>query len=91
MVLKALFGIVDIKDSADFLHSITCEPVSNMTFHQVLLKYLKMSDGHFLIAKVHQANPQLETIVIVPNTPVAKCLIVTMNKKYCCLSLAYAH
>jgi hypothetical protein len=45
-----------------------------------MLKYLKMSDGHSLLAEVHQAGPQLETTVILPHTPEAKQLVATMNK-----------
>jgi hypothetical protein len=39
-----------------------------------------MSDGHSLLAEVHQAGSQLETTVIVPHTLEAKRLVATMNK-----------
>jgi hypothetical protein len=45
-----------------------------------MMKYLKMSDGHSLIAKVHQEGPQLKTTCIVPHTPEAERLVATMNK-----------
>ncbi len=45
-----------------------------------MLKYLKMSDGHSFIAKVHQEGPQLETTCIVPQTLEVERLIATMNK-----------
>ncbi len=80
MVLKALIRIVDNDDSADFLNPIPHEPVGNMTLLQVLLKHLKISDRHSLIAKIHQTDPQLKTTIIVPNKLEAECLIATMNK-----------
>jgi hypothetical protein len=80
MVLKAVSSIVDINNSAEFLHPVLRQPIGSMSLQQVMLKYLKMSDGHSLLAEVHQAGPQLETTVIVPHTPEAKRLVATMNK-----------
>jgi hypothetical protein len=80
MVHKAVGGIIDIDDLADFLHPVSRQLIGSITLHQVILKYLKMSDGHSLVAEVHQAGPQLETTLIVPHTLEAKRMIATMNK-----------
>jgi hypothetical protein len=80
MVHKAVGGIIDIDDLADFLHPVSRQSIGGITLCQVILKYLKMSDGHSLVAKVHQAGTQLETNVIIPHTPEAKRMIATMNK-----------
>jgi hypothetical protein len=90
MVLEALIGIVDISDSADFLHPVTRQPVGNMTLHQVLLKYFKLSNRHSKIAKVHPANPALETTIISPThwKPRPYCYY---EQERCRLSWAYAH
>jgi hypothetical protein len=80
MVHEAVGGIIDIDDSADFHHPVSCQLIGSITLCQVILKYLKMSNGHSLVAKVHQAGSQLETTVIVPQTPEAEWMIATMNK-----------
>jgi hypothetical protein len=80
MVLEAVGGIINVDNSANFLHLVSRQSVGSMSLCQVMLKYLKMSNGHLLIAEVHQAGPQLETIIIVPHIPEAKQLIATMNK-----------
>jgi hypothetical protein len=80
MVHEAVGGIIDIDDLADFLRPVSRQSIGSITLCQVILKYLKMSDGHSLVAKVHQAGPQLKTTVIVPHTPEAEQMIATINK-----------
>jgi hypothetical protein len=80
MVHEAVGGIINIDDLADFLHPVSRQSIGSITLCQVILKYPKMSDGHSLVAEVHQASPQLKTTVIVPHTPEAKRMIATMNK-----------
>jgi hypothetical protein len=80
MVLKAVDGIIVVENSANFLHPVLHQSMGSMSLRQVMLKYLKMSNGHSLVTEVHQAGPQLERTVIVPHTPEAEWLIATMNK-----------
>ena len=49
----------------------------------VLLKYLCLSDGHQLIAEIHQSKePMVPVQAVIPNTPEAEGMIVMMNKNF---------
>jgi hypothetical protein len=80
MVLEAISGIINVDDFANFLHPLSHQSMGSMSLHQVMLKYLKMSKGHLLIAEVHQAGPQLKMTIIAPHTLEDKQLIAIMNK-----------
>jgi hypothetical protein len=44
------------------------------------MNFLKMSDGHSLVAEVYQSNISKPTHIIIPNTPEAERLVGMMNK-----------
>jgi hypothetical protein len=55
--------------------------LGNLPLRQVLLRYLGLSDGHQLIAKVHQSDEIMGPVqAVIPNTPEAKRMILMMNK-----------
>ncbi len=59
------------------------ESLSRMTLRQVLTKSLKISDGNFLFAEVHQLPAPLSPVhVVVPHTPEAEQMILMMNKNF---------
>ena len=46
-----------------------------------MLNYTKMSNGHQLIAEVHQASTLVGSVhIVVPNSPEAERMVVMMNK-----------
>jgi hypothetical protein len=52
-----------------------------LSLRQVLLCYLWLSDGHQLIAEVHQSDEIMGPVqAVVPNTPEAERMILMMNK-----------
>jgi hypothetical protein len=48
-----------------------------------MLKYIKLSNGHQLIAEVHQTStPVGPVLIMIPNTPEAKRMMIMMNKNF---------
>jgi hypothetical protein len=48
-----------------------------------MLKYIKLSDGHQLIAEVHQASTLVGPVhIAIPNTPEAERMVIMMNKNF---------
>jgi hypothetical protein len=46
-----------------------------------MFNYMKMSDGHQLIAEVHQASTLVGSVhIVVPNLPEAERMVMMMNK-----------
>jgi hypothetical protein len=57
--------------------------IMTITLRSVLLKYLRLSSGHQLIAEIHQSlEPMAPVQAIVPNTHEAEHMIVMMNKNF---------
>jgi len=75
MILEDIIGITRIynKDTGTFL--------GTLSLRQALLRYLRLSDGHQLIAEVHQSEEVMGPVqAVIPNTPEAERMILMMNK-----------
>jgi hypothetical protein len=53
------------------------------TLCQVLLCYVRLSNGHQLLAEIHQSNGVMGRVqAVIPNTPEAEQMILMMNKNF---------
>ena len=52
-----------------------------MNLCHVLYKYVKMYDGHSLIAEAHQRGHMGSLDIVIPNTPEAETMVTIMNKQ----------
>jgi hypothetical protein len=82
MIFEDIVGITNLDGAADYhqegMHNTLC-----FTLHQILLRYVRLSDGHQLIAKVHQSYDVMGHVqAIIPNTPEAEQMILMMNKNF---------
>jgi hypothetical protein len=83
MILEDIFGIVDLDGSAAVKDEETGREIGSHSLCTILLKYLHLSDGHQLIAEIHQAKePMAPVQAVIPNTPKAERMIATMNKNF---------
>ena len=80
MVIEELSGIVNLDEPQEILDPETDKKVGILTLRMVLMNYLKMEDGHPMIAEVHQEEICRSTYVIVPQTEEAERMIGMMNK-----------
>jgi hypothetical protein len=80
MMPEELVGVINLDHAAPIMHPTTGLYVVSYTLHYVLLNFIKMSDGHSLIAEAHQGDISLPTHLIIPSTPEAERLISMMNK-----------
>ena len=81
MTAEALKGIIDF-DVTETVYSVSnpTKPVARMSLRHVLYKYVKMEDGHSLIAEAHQRGPMGLVDIVIPNTPEAEIMVKMMNK-----------
>ncbi len=83
MILEDILGIVDLDGSAVVKDEETGREIMSITLRSFLFKYLRLSDGHQLIAEIHQSSEPMPPIqAVVPNTHEAECMIVMMNKNF---------
>jgi hypothetical protein len=83
MILEDISGIVDLAGSAVVKDEETGQEIGPYSLCTILLKYLRLSDRHQLIAEIHQAKePMAPVQAVVPNTPEAERMIVMMNKNF---------
>jgi hypothetical protein len=82
MMPEELVCVIYLDHPAPIMHPTTGQHVVSCTLRHVLLNFVKMSDGHPLIAEAHQSNISMPTHLIIPNTPKAEQLVGTMNKKF---------
>jgi hypothetical protein len=81
MILEDIVGITNLDGKAAIADEETNYFLSHLSLHHVLLCYLHLSDGHQLIAEVHQSNEIMGPVqAVIPNTPGAEWMIVMMNK-----------
>jgi hypothetical protein len=59
---KELTGLICLDEPTDIIHAVTGKKISSLTIRFVLLNYLKMKDGHSMIAKAHQEGLQMPTL-----------------------------
>jgi hypothetical protein len=81
MILKDIVGITNLDATAPIFDEESNKFLGNLSLHQVLLRYLRLSDGHQLIAEVHQSDEIMGPVqAVIPNTPKAERMILMMNK-----------
>ncbi len=80
MTPEELVGVINLDHISPVMHPTTGLHVVSYSLRYVLMNFVKMSDGHALIAEAHQADISLPTHIIIPNTPEAECLVGMMNK-----------
>ena len=70
-------GITNLDGQAAVSEELT------LSLRQILLNYVRLSDGHQLIVEVHQSyevNGKVQAVI--PNTPEAEQMILMMNKNF---------
>jgi hypothetical protein len=73
MILEDIVGITNLDATALILDKESHRLLGNLSLCQVLLRFLLLSDGHQLIAEVHQSNEIMGPVqVVILNTPEAK-------------------
>ncbi len=79
MSVEELMGVINLDEKVDWNHPTT-NNVHNFSLHMVLLYFLKMQDGHPMIAEVHQEDLCKTIHVIIPQAEEVECMIGMMNK-----------
>ncbi len=80
MLLEDLVGITDLNASADLYQNGVPTPL-HFSLLQVLLRFVKLGNGHRLFAEVHQSNEVMGRVqAVIPNTPEAEQMVLMMNK-----------
>ena len=80
MVVEELSGIVSLDEPQEIQDPETNKKIGVMTLRTVLMNYLKMEDGHPMIAEAHQEDICKPTYIIVPQTEEAERMVGMMNK-----------
>ncbi len=80
MTPEELVGVINLEHAAPIMHPTTVLHVVSYTLCYVLSNFVKMDDGHSLIAEAHQGDISLPMHIIIQNTPEAEHLIGMMNK-----------
>ena len=89
MTCEDIRGITNLDATAQIFSITSNEPVRQLSLRQVLLRYMKMNDGHSLIAEIHQRGPMGTVEVIVPNTAEAESMVLMMNRHLPAFCLHY--
>jgi hypothetical protein len=83
MMLEDINGIVYLNGKTAVKDEITGNVIRVVSLRTLLLRYLHLSNGHQLIAEIHQANGVMGPVqAVIPNTPEAERMIVMMNKNF---------
>ncbi len=82
MLCEDIRGIVHLDATAPLVNAITQRVKGTLSLCQLLLKYLKMSDGTSLIAEIHQRGSMGIMEIVVPNTAEAEAMILMMNRQF---------
>ena len=81
MIFEDIIGITNRNATARIFNNETGKYLRMLSLCQVLLRYLQLSDGHQLIAEVHQLEEIIGPVqVVIPNTPEAERMILMTNK-----------
>ncbi len=81
MLLEDIIGITNLDATAPIFKEVSNKSLGNLSLRQALLCYLWLSDGHQLIAEVHQSDEIMGPVqAVISNTPEAKRMILIMNK-----------
>ena len=80
MVAEELIGVVNLDEPLAITHPENGKEIGQLSLRTALLNYLKMNDGHPMIAEVHQEDIYKPTHIIVPQTEEAEQMVGMMNK-----------
>ena len=80
LVIEELSGIVSLDEPQEIYDPETNKKIGVMSLRTVLMNYLKMEDGHPMIAEAHQEDLCKPTYIIVPQTEEAERMVGMMNK-----------
>jgi hypothetical protein len=80
MMAEDLLGVILLEETLDIIHSVSNAITSMLSLRDVLLHYLKMSDGHSMIEEVHQEGILTPPTIIIPITAEDEHMAVMMNK-----------
>jgi hypothetical protein len=80
MTSKELEGITALDEQVNIIHPATSEIIGSLSLRMVLLNYLKMQDGHPIIAEVYQEDYCKPPYVIIPQAEEAERMIGMMHK-----------
>ena len=81
VILEDIIGIINLDATAPIFNVESNQFLGNVSLRQVLLSYLQFSDGHQLIAEVHQSEEIMGPVqAVIPNTPEAERMILMMKK-----------
>ena len=80
MVAEELVGVVNLDAPVIITHPESGKEIGQLSLRTALLNYLKMKDGHPMIAEVHQEDICKPTYIVVPQTEEAERMIGMMTK-----------
>ena len=82
MIAEELVGIID-PDVTETVYSVLdpTKAVATINLCHVLYKYVKMDDGHSLIAEAHQRGHMGSVDIVIPNTPEAETMVEIINNE----------
>ena len=73
MILEDIIGITNLDAMAGIYDEETGNFLGMLYLCQALVRYLRLSDGHQLIAEVHQSEEVMGPVqAVIPNTPKRK-------------------
>jgi hypothetical protein len=83
MMLEDITGIVYLNGTAAIKVNNTRNVIRVVSLCTLLLRYLRLSNSHQLIAEIHQANGVMGPVqAVVPNSPEAERMIIMLNKNF---------
>ncbi len=83
MLLEDVQCITNLDILIDIYQEGTNNCLGRISLCQAMLKYIRLSNGHQLIAEVHQASTLVGLVhIVIPNTPEAKRMVLMMNKNF---------
>jgi hypothetical protein len=82
MILEDVVGIMNLNGQGDLYETGMSTPLC-FTLRKLLLQYVPLSNGHQLLAEIHQSGNVMGSVqVVIPSTPEAKQMILMMNKNF---------
>ncbi len=80
-ILEDIIGITNLDATAGIFNKKTGKFLGKLSLRQVFLCLLRLSDGHQLIAEVHQSEEIMGPVqAVIPNTSKAERMILMTNK-----------
>jgi hypothetical protein len=82
MILKDVVSITNLNGQADLYEEGMSMPLC-FTLRKLLLQYVHLSDGHQLLAEIHQSSDVMGRVqAVIPNTPEAEQMVLMINKNF---------